>query len=142
QRQIARALDRSRQLALVTRGGAGNAAGDDFAGFGHILLERLDILVIDFLDACGSETAVTTTTEKTGHESLPYCLSAVAGLRSSPSGLRASGDGSVSAPGRTMHRCRSTASLKRKVSSSSSRAACVHSTLSSTSCALWIFWIG
>src|SRR6185503_5892033 len=57
QREVTRPLDRGRELTLVERLGARNAARDDLAGFGDVLLERGQILVVDLLHAFGGETA-------------------------------------------------------------------------------------
>src|SRR5687768_15686690 len=57
QREVTRALDRRRELALVERLGARDAARDDLAGFGDVLLQRGEILVVDLLDAFGREPA-------------------------------------------------------------------------------------
>src|SRR5262245_55556096 len=57
QREVTRALDRRRELALVERLRAGDAARDELAGLGDVLLERGQILVVDLLHAFGRETA-------------------------------------------------------------------------------------
>src|SRR5688572_33081018 len=57
QRQIPGALDRGRELALVERLGARDAARDDLAHLGDVLLERRQILVVDQLDAFRREAA-------------------------------------------------------------------------------------
>src|SRR5690242_10044016 len=67
QRQEPRPLHRRGQLALVTRLGAGDAAGDDLAGFGDVLLKGGEILVVDVLDALCGEAAELAAAEKLGH---------------------------------------------------------------------------
>src|SRR4051812_17753297 len=57
QREEARALDRLRQLALVARGGAGDARRDDLAGLVDEVLEDLDVLIVDPLGFLGGEAA-------------------------------------------------------------------------------------
>ena len=57
QREEARALDRGRQLALVARGGAGDARRDDLAVLVDEVLQQLDVLVVDPLDLLGGEAA-------------------------------------------------------------------------------------
>ena len=57
QREVTRTLDRRRKLTLVERLRARDAARDDLARLGDVLLERGEILVIDLLDALGRETA-------------------------------------------------------------------------------------
>ena len=64
QGQKTRALDSSRQLALILGLGTGNPAGNDLAGFGHIVLQRLKILVINFFYAICSKTGRTCGDEK------------------------------------------------------------------------------
>jgi hypothetical protein len=55
QRQVTRTLDGRGQLTLVTGFGAGDAAGDNLAGFGNEVLQDSDVFVIHFLNAFGSE---------------------------------------------------------------------------------------
>src|SRR5579872_5872925 len=57
QREEARALDRDRELALVERLRASDAARDDLAGLGDIALQGAEILVIDVRDAFRGEAA-------------------------------------------------------------------------------------
>src|SRR3954469_19496862 len=57
QREVSRALDRRRELTLVERLRARDAARDDLARLGDVLLERGEILVIDLLHTFGRETA-------------------------------------------------------------------------------------
>src|SRR5690606_14305758 len=64
QGQVARALDRGRQLALVLRLGAGHAARHDLAGLGEVLAQGVEILVVDLLDALGGELAELAAAEK------------------------------------------------------------------------------
>jgi hypothetical protein len=56
-REEARALDRGVELALVDRARAGQACGDDLAVFADEVTQRVDVLVVDFLDASDGETA-------------------------------------------------------------------------------------
>src|SRR6185312_2192597 len=51
------ALDRHRELALIERLRARDAARNDLARLGNITLERGEILVIDVLHALGGEAA-------------------------------------------------------------------------------------
>src|SRR5260370_35537538 len=55
QRQKARALDRHRELALIERFRAGDAARNALAGLGDIALQGGEILVVDGLHAFGGE---------------------------------------------------------------------------------------
>src|SRR5690606_17893082 len=57
QREIARPLDRCRELALVRRAGPGDPARDDLARFRDVGLQRREILVVDLLDAFRREPA-------------------------------------------------------------------------------------
>src|SRR4051812_15537811 len=57
QREVSRALDRRRELALVERLRAGDAARDDLARLGDVLLQDREILVVDLLHALGGEAA-------------------------------------------------------------------------------------
>src|SRR5512132_3058766 len=57
QREIARALDRRRELALVTRLRAGDARRHDLAVLLDEILQNVDVLVVDLLDAFGGEAA-------------------------------------------------------------------------------------
>src|SRR5687767_11286191 len=57
QREVTRTLDRRRELALVERFRARNAARNDLAGLGDVLLQRAQILVVDLLHVFGGETA-------------------------------------------------------------------------------------
>src|SRR6187455_3205009 len=57
QREVTRTLDRRRELALVERLRARDAARNDLARLGDVLLQRAQILVVDLLDAFGGETA-------------------------------------------------------------------------------------
>src|SRR5690606_27480370 len=67
QREEARALDRERQLTLVARLGAGDAARHDLAVLGEGLAQGVEILVIDLLDALGGELAELAAAEELGH---------------------------------------------------------------------------
>src|SRR4029453_4471308 len=64
QRQETRALDRRRQLALIVLLGSGDARGHDLAVFLDEILQDVDVLVVDFLDALGGETAELLTLEQ------------------------------------------------------------------------------
>src|SRR6185436_19048609 len=57
QREVTRTLDRRRELALVERFRARDAARNDLARLGDVLLQRAQILVVDLLHAFGGETA-------------------------------------------------------------------------------------
>src|SRR4029079_7348732 len=57
EREKARPLDRGRQLPLVACLGAGDARRHDLAVFLHEVLQDVDVLVIDLLDALGGEAA-------------------------------------------------------------------------------------
>jgi hypothetical protein len=57
QRQEAGALDRRRELALIEALGASDAAGNDLAGFGDIVLQRGQIFVVDHRHAVRGEAA-------------------------------------------------------------------------------------
>ena len=65
QRQKTGALDGGLQLTLIAGGGAGDACRYDFAGFGQILLQGVDIFVIDLHHIFGGKAAETLATEKT-----------------------------------------------------------------------------
>src|SRR5438067_12806110 len=57
QRDLARALDRGLQVALVHRARAGDAARQDFAALRHERADQLDVLVIDVVDLVRAELA-------------------------------------------------------------------------------------
>src|ERR1700733_1265703 len=57
QGEEARALDRYRELALIERLRARDAAGDDLARLSDVALQRGEIFVVNVLDAFGRETA-------------------------------------------------------------------------------------
>src|SRR5438876_11981642 len=57
QREVARALDRRRELALVVGARAGDPRRDDLAVLADEVLEQLDVLVVDPLDLLGGEAA-------------------------------------------------------------------------------------
>src|SRR5678809_770428 len=84
QGQEARALDGGRELALVLRLGARDAAGDDLAGLGEVLAQGVEILVIDLLDALGGELAELAAAEKFGHGCDPQAASAVSSVSATP----------------------------------------------------------
>src|SRR5690349_12835466 len=65
QGQEARALDRYRELTLIKRLRARDAAGDDLTRLGDVALQRGQILVIDVLHALGSEAAELLTARET-----------------------------------------------------------------------------
>src|SRR5690606_36241753 len=77
QGQEARTLDGGGKLALVTRLGARDAAGDDLAVLGQVLAQGVEILVIDLLDALGGELAVLAAAKELGHVCAPQAASAV-----------------------------------------------------------------
>src|SRR5690554_5196421 len=91
QREVAGALDRERQLALVARLGAGDAARHDLAVLGEVLAQGVEILVIDLLDTLGGELAELAAAEELGHGCAPQAASvgsvgsAVSALLPSPS---------------------------------------------------------
>jgi hypothetical protein len=58
QREETCPLDGSCQLALINRFRAGNAARDDFAGFGDKAFQDIEIFVINLGDLFSRETAV------------------------------------------------------------------------------------
>ena len=125
--------------------GARDAAGDDLAGLGEVLAQGVEILVIDLLDALGGELAELAAAEELGHvlcssrrlrrlrrssasmTAVPTAFSFSSRRRRSPrSGLSPFSslffmisDCSVSASSRRITRWRRTASLKRKLSTSS-----------------------
>src|SRR5258706_13007372 len=57
QRELARALDRRLQFALVHGAGAGDAARQDLAALGHERSQQLDVLVVDIVDLVRAELA-------------------------------------------------------------------------------------
>src|SRR5688500_1147849 len=57
QREVTRTLDRRRELALVERFRARDAARNDLARLGDVLLQRSEIFVVDLLDVFGGDTA-------------------------------------------------------------------------------------
>src|SRR4051812_37302439 len=57
QRDLARALDRGLQLALVHRAGAGDAARQDLAALRHERPDQLHVLVVDVVDLVRAELA-------------------------------------------------------------------------------------
>src|SRR5262245_57163447 len=71
QRQVARALHGDRELTLIVRLRPGDPAGNDLAGLRDVALEDAEILVVDLLDAFGSEAAELAAAEKTGHVRSP-----------------------------------------------------------------------
>src|SRR3546814_8384528 len=157
---VERGVDGGGELALVARLGGGDAARDDLAVLGQVLAQGFEILVVDLLYTLGCELAVLAAAKELGHVCAPQAASAVssaagsAGLslpllslslsssrrrRSLRSGLSPFSslffmisDCSVSASSRRITRWRSTASLKRKLSTSSSSTAWSTSILSRT----------
>src|SRR5690606_30735411 len=67
EREIARALYGDGELALIVRLRAGDPARNDLAGFRDVALQDAEILVVDLLDAFGSEAAELAAAEETGH---------------------------------------------------------------------------
>src|SRR5258708_15223850 len=65
QGQESRALDRDAELALVPRLGAGDASRDDLPVLVDEVLQDRDVLVVDFLDLLGGETAEPAAAAKT-----------------------------------------------------------------------------
>src|SRR5688500_13479047 len=76
QREITRALHGDRELTLIVRLRAGDAARNDLAGFGDVALQHAEIFIVDLLDAFGGETAELTASEKTGHDGVLEIVSA------------------------------------------------------------------
>src|SRR5471030_2793390 len=70
QSEESRALNRLRQLTLVARLGAGDTARHDLAGFGDVLAQGVEILVIDLLGTFSGETAEFLAAKKFGHGNL------------------------------------------------------------------------
>src|SRR5690348_10802791 len=161
QREVTRPLDRGRELALVERLGARDAARHDLAGLGDVLLQDREILVVDLLHALGGEAAElataregtvaatgTTATRTTAtrfvvfhHAFTPMSSSSPPKessrrVRGPPSfsscAAFAIGDGSVTASSMLTTRWRSTASEKRNAPVSSPRVIWSVSTFSRT----------
>src|SRR5690242_11843796 len=65
--QEPRAIHGVRQLALVARLGAGDAARHDLAGFGDVLTQDIQVLVVNLLHALGGETAELLAAKEFGH---------------------------------------------------------------------------
>src|SRR5258705_13046664 len=57
QREIARALDRRRELGLVMSAGSGDPRRNDLAVLADEVFEQIDVLVVDPLDLLRGETA-------------------------------------------------------------------------------------
>src|SRR5579862_444351 len=142
QRKEARALDRTRQLALIEALGPGDTARHDLAGLADKVLQRGQVLVIDHRRAFGGKAAeflapceaghvhtLTPAPEPTGSPSSSSSRSRCASLSCSAFAI---GEGSVIATSTLVTRCRSTASLKRNAPTSSSRVFWSDSILSST----------
>src|SRR5258707_1395449 len=64
ERDLAGALDRRLQLALVLGAGAGNAPRQDLAALGHERPDQLHILVVDVVDLVRAELADLATAEQ------------------------------------------------------------------------------
>src|SRR5205809_4928243 len=64
QREVARALHRRRELALVVGARTGDPRRDDLAVFADEVLQQIDVLVIDPLDLLGGEAAELAALEK------------------------------------------------------------------------------
>ncbi len=79
QGNVARPLDRCRQLALVVRSRAGYTAGHDLAGFGNVVFQRDEILVVNLFHVFRGEAAIFSAAEKSRHVPAPL-LSAHFGL--------------------------------------------------------------
>lgn len=78
QSQETGALDGGRQLTLVAGLGTGDAGRDDLAVFGDEILEEINSLVIDFLDAFGSEAAELATLEELASMIKPFSIQRIA----------------------------------------------------------------
>src|SRR5690606_18032408 len=75
QAQVAGALDRLGQLALLLGRNRGDAAGDDLATLGHEALQQAHVLVVDLRSVLGRERAgLAAAEERTGHQSSPRSL--------------------------------------------------------------------
>src|SRR5438067_9815747 len=85
QRDLARALDRGLQVALVHRARAGDAARQDFAALRHERADQLDVLVIDVVDLVRAELAHLAATEQRP----PLALRLVARLLVAPAAAAA-----------------------------------------------------
>src|SRR5437660_10187973 len=57
QREVARALDRCRELALVVSARSGDPRRDNLAVLTDEVLQKIDVLVVDPLDLLGGEAA-------------------------------------------------------------------------------------
>src|SRR5690242_5060139 len=66
-REEARVLHGRRQLALIARLRARDAARHDLAGLGDVLAQHVEILVVDLDDALGREAAELLAAEELGH---------------------------------------------------------------------------
>src|SRR5216117_2633359 len=64
QREIARALDRRRELALVVGARSGDPCRDDLAVLADEVLQQMDVLVVDPVDLLGGEAAELAALEK------------------------------------------------------------------------------
>src|SRR5712664_855746 len=64
QREIARALDRCGELALVMGARSGDPRRDDLAVFADEVLQQIDVLVVDPLDLLSGEAAELAALEK------------------------------------------------------------------------------
>src|SRR6185503_17052353 len=79
EREIARALDRRRQLALIRRARSRDPARDDLAGLGDVSLQRREILVVDLLDAFSRESTKLLASKIASHVRCPLNLLALFG---------------------------------------------------------------
>src|SRR4030095_13695271 len=143
ERQVTRALHGDRELTLIVRLRPGDPARNDLAGLRDVALQDAEILVVDLLDAFGSEAAELAAAEKAGHRcNLSNGVNgrdqaSARGESSSPSSMKRSsrvsssplaiGEGSVTAASILITRWRSTASLKRKPPVSSPSVLLSHS---------------
>src|SRR5262245_20463389 len=96
EREVARALDRRRQLPLIRRAGARDPARNDLAGLRDVRLQRREIFVVDLLDAFGREATKLLASKITSHVRCPLDYSRSVSALSSPnvaSGLLKSGAG-------------------------------------------------
>ena len=67
-----RALDRGGEKSLMSRASAAHSAGKDFAAFGNVFLQTVDILVIDFVDLFLAESALFLTAVFSSMMKTPY----------------------------------------------------------------------
>src|SRR5690606_31291758 len=133
QAQVAGALDRLGQLALLLGRNGGDAAGDDLAPLGHEALQQAHVLVVDPRRVLGRERAgLAAAEERAGHQSSPRSLWRFR----SRSFLRIIADGPLSCSSTLTVSQRMTSSLIRFCRSSSATSSPGPSMLSITKWAL------